>query len=119
MKCKINGFWNNNGTGKNEQGQAFSWNNFFFSVTYADKKQAHLVGRKSTSLKVKGADLNSLLGLGLTPDGVLNFTAEWLEENYKLLGSTVLVDYDDDKNLIDFEVLSEARPAQAQTQNKT
>lgn len=113
MKCKINGFWNSNGTGSNDKGDSFSWNNFFFSVTYADKKQIHMVGRKSTSLKVKALDLNSLLGLGLTPDGILNMSAEWLDENYHLLGATVLVDYDDDKNLIDFEVLevSQRSPA--------
>lgn len=113
MKCKINGYWNSNGTGQNEQGQSFSWNNYFFSVTYADKKQQHMIGRKSTSLKVKAADLNMLLGLGLTPDGVLNVQSEWIEENFHLLGAIVLVDYDDDKNLIDFEVLEEARTAPA------
>lgn len=117
MKCKVNGFWNSNGTGQNEQGNSFSWNNYFFSVTYADKKQTHMIGRKSKSLKVKAADLNMLLGLGLTPDGVINMNAEWLEENYHLLGATVMIDFDDDNSLIDFEVLS--RPAQAQTQNKT
>lgn len=106
MKCKINGFWNSNGTGQNDKGESFSWNNFMFSVTYTDKKQSHMIGKKSTSLKIKAAELNVLLGLGLTPDGVLNCSAEWLENEKHLLGATIMVDYDDDKNLIDLEVLS-------------
>lgn len=118
MKCKVNGFWNSNGTGQNEQGNSFSWNNYFFSVTYADKKQTHMIGRKSKSLKVKASDLNMLLGLGLTPDGVINMSAEWLEESFHLLGATVMIDFDDDNSLIDFEVLSEGR-SQTAGQNKT
>lgn len=105
MKCKVNGFWNSNGTGQNEQHQSFSWNNFMFSVTYKDKKQLHMIGDKSKSLKIKAAELNIFLGLGLTPDGIINMSAEWLEENYHLLNSTISIDYDDDNNVIDFEVL--------------
>lgn len=105
MKCKVNGFWNSNGTGTNDQGQSFSWNNYFLSVTYADKKQTHMIGRKSKSLKVKAADLNLLLGLGLTQDGVINMTSEWLEDTLHLLGATVMIDFDDDNSIIDFEVL--------------
>lgn len=110
MKCKINGFWNSNGTGKNDKGENFSWNNFWFSVTYQDKKQVHMIGRKSKSLKVKAADLNMLLGLGLTPDGVLNVSSEWIQDNFNLLGATVDLDYDDDNGLCDFEILQEVKP---------
>ena len=44
MKCKVNGFWNSNGTGNDDNGKAFSWNNFFFSVTYDDKAQKNIIG---------------------------------------------------------------------------
>ena len=110
MKCKVNGFWNNNGTGSDEKGRSFSWNNFFFSVTYDDKSQTNMIGRKSNTIKVKAAELNSLMGLGLTPDGVVNFTAKDLQL-YNVLGALILVDYDDDKNIIDFEILQEGKPS--------
>lgn len=108
MKCKVNGFWNSNGTGNDDNGKAFSWNNFFFSVTYDDKAQKNMIGRKSKTFKVKAAELNALMGLGLTPDGVVNFSANDLQQ-YNVLGALVLVDYDDDKNIIDFEILQEGK----------
>lgn len=110
MKCKVNGFWNNNGTGSDEKGRSFSWNNFFFSVTYDDKSQTNMIGRKSNTIKVKAAELNALMGLGLTPDGIVNFTAKDLQ-SYNVLGALILVDYDDDKNIIDFEILQEGKPS--------
>ena len=107
MKCKINGFWNSNGTGEDQESKrSFSWNNFMFCVSYSDKKQAHMVGVKSKFIKVKASDLNHLCGFGLSDDAVLNITAEWLEENYNFLGSTCLIEFDDDSNLIDFEMLT-------------
>lgn len=106
MKCKINGFWNSNGTGKDDSGRAFSWNNFFFSASYDDKKQTNMIGQKSKTFKVKAQDLNQMLGLGLSSDGALNFTANNLQQ-YNVLGSLCLIDFDDDGNLIDFEILSE------------
>lgn len=107
MKCKINGFWNSNGTGQDQTTQRnFSWNNFLFSVSYTDKKQTHMIGRKSKTIKVKAADLNFIMGLNLSELDVMNVTAEWLEENYSFLGSTCLIEFDDDSNLIDFEMLS-------------
>lgn len=106
MKCKINGFWNSNGTGKNDQGNAFSWNNFFFSITYADKRQQNMIGEKSNTIKVRASDLNQMLGMGLTPDGIVNLTAKEFEAAYSILGSTCLIDYDDDKNIVDFEILT-------------
>lgn len=109
MKCKINGFWNNNGTGTNDNGGSFSWNNFLISVSYTDKKQAHMIGFKSKTFKIKAADINMFLALGLTQDGIINLSAEWLEENYHLKGSTCLIDFDDDSNIIDFEILEEGR----------
>ena len=106
MKCKINGFWNSNGTGEDQETKrAFSWNNFLFCISYKDKKQSHMVGEKSKFVKVKAADLNLLLGLHLSELDVMNVTAEWLEDNYSFLGSTCLMDFDDDGNLIDFEML--------------
>lgn len=106
MKCKINGFWNSNGTGKSENGQAFSWNNFYFSITYTDKRQQNMIGEKSNTIKVKAADLNQMLGMGLTQDGIVNLTAKDFENAYAILGSVCLIDYDDDKNIVDFEILT-------------
>ncbi len=113
MKCKINGFWNSSGTGTNDNNQPFSWNNFFFSTSYTDKKQSNMIGEKSKTFKVRASDLNQLLGLGLTPDGVQNLVASDLNA-YNMLGSVCLIEFDDDSNLIDFEILTEGKPLTAQ-----
>ena len=113
MKCKINGFWNSNGTGQDKDTKrTFSWNNFCFSVSYLDKKESHMVGEKSKTVKVKASDLNQMLGLGLNQDEVINFTAEQFQSGYNVLGSVCIIDYDDDSNLIDFEILQEGKPQQ-------
>ena len=111
MKCKVNGFWNTNGAGQDpETKRAFSWNNFMFSVSYQDKKQTHMIGEKSKTLKVKASDLNSMLGLGLNSDEVINFMAEDFEREYHVKGAICIIDFDDDSNLIDFEILQEGKP---------
>lgn len=119
MKCKINGFWNGNGSGQDQETKrSFSWNNFMFSVSYIDKKQTHMIGEKSKTLKVKAADLNQMLGLGLNQDEIINFTAEEFQRNYNILGSVCIIDFDDDSNLIDFEILQEGKPLES-SKNKS
>lgn len=111
MKCKINGFWNSNGTGQDaETKRSFSWNNFCFSVSYIDKKQTHMIGEKSKTLKIKASELNSMLGLGLSSDEIFNFSAEQFQQAYNVLNSICIIDFDDDSNLIDFEILQEGKP---------
>lgn len=119
MKCKINGFWNTNGTGQDaETKRSFSWNNFCFSVSYLDKKQVHMIGEKSKTLKVKASELNHMLGLGLNQDEIINFSAEEFQRGYNVLGAVCIIDYDDDSNLIDFEILQEGKPLES-SKNKS
>ena len=113
MKCKVNGFWNSNGVGEDSNThRQFSWNNFLFSVSYQDKKQSHMIGEKSKTLKVKAADLNNIMGLGLSDAEVVNFTAEQFQKAYNVLGSTCIIDFDDDSNLIDFDILVEGKSSE-------
>ena len=108
MKCKINGFWNSNGTGTDE-GKSFSWNNFQISVTYLDKKQVNMIGEKSKTFKIRASDFNVFFNLGLSQDGILNLSSRWLEDTLHLLHSICIVDFDDDGNIIDFEILQEGK----------
>ena len=97
MKCKINGFWNSNGVGEDSNThRQFAGIIFFSPVSYQDKKQSHMIGEKSKTLKVKATDLNNILGLGLTDAEVVNFTAEQFQKAYNVLGSTCIIDFDDD-----------------------
>ena len=50
-----------------------------------------------------------MLGLGLSSDACLNFSSEALQQLAGILHGTVLIEFDDDSNLIDFEVLQEGK----------
>ena len=69
MKCKINGFGIPTEPDRMRRAIAFLGTILCFSVTYTDKKTIPHDRKKSTSLKIKAAELNVLLGVRSYPSG--------------------------------------------------
>lgn len=104
MKAKVCGIWTSAGVGTSEKtAQQFEWNNIYLCVLYTDRKQIGMVGRKAKTIKTKAADLNFLLGLDVS--SLKDITATYLKD--LLLHQKILIDFDDEGNLTDIELLDD------------
>lgn len=105
MKAKILGIWNSAGVGTSEKtGNQFTWNNFYFCYSYTDKKESTLLGVKVKTSKISAKDLNQIMGLGIAPNELLTFNPKYFED-LGFLNADCLIEFDDESNLIDFELL--------------